>query len=207
MRRSEVRVRASRLLAGSALMLAAAAFLIAGGTASAKTSSGPNCGDTVSGVVTLQSDLFCPGGGGLIVGSDFTTINLNGHKIVCINDSLPCASDSGIYTEYNQTTVMGPGTVSGFDTNVDMEGDTGLVQNLSTNAGPSASSEFGVYVSGSSNQVVHVTDTGGTFVSFCSSCFIPSGRQRRVLEHVYERRVQRSWLRVLELRRLGGPVP
>jgi len=43
----------------------------------------PTCPQTVSGSVRLETDLSCVNMDGLIVGSDNTVIDLNGHKIVC----------------------------------------------------------------------------------------------------------------------------
>jgi hypothetical protein len=150
-----------------ALVVAAAIFL-SGGVASAKTSA-VNCGDTVNGFVSLNQNLVCPSTFGLIVGSPNTTIHLNGHSITCSNDALPCFTDedSGIYSEYNNTQIVGPGKISGFYSQITLESDVNLVQGLTVNGGPSASSADGVFISGTGNVIFHVSDTGGDEVGFC----------------------------------------
>lgn len=53
-------------------------------TLAARSIISSNCPQTVSGSVRLETDLVCTNTDGLIVGSDNTVIDLNGHRIVCI---------------------------------------------------------------------------------------------------------------------------
>ncbi len=64
------------------LLLAAAVLPVALGPAEAKETP-VTCGQVVVGTVKLANDLHCVETDGLIVGSDDTIIDLNGHRIVC----------------------------------------------------------------------------------------------------------------------------
>ncbi len=94
----------------------------------------PTCPRTVSGSVRLETDLLCANSDGLIVGSDNTVIDLNGHKIVCTGEpggyfgscQGPVGDnredDQGIDTNNHQNVhifshVPG-GTVDGFDVGI-----------------------------------------------------------------------------------------
>jgi|1186.fasta_scaffold79388_1 parallel beta-helix repeat protein len=64
--------------------LAALAALALGLPAAASATTAPACGDTVTHDLTLKADLDCSAGGtgGLLVGRDGITIDLNGHTII-----------------------------------------------------------------------------------------------------------------------------
>jgi len=106
------------------------------------------CGDTVSGVVTLNADLVCNNLNGLNIGADNTTINLNGHTISCIgagfNNSCQYVDGAanispraGIYSaNRNGVTIAGPGTISGFLYDVYLYKGTGHTVHGITATGP-----------------------------------------------------------------------
>ncbi|MDQ4049817.1 MAG: hypothetical protein M3131_10635 [Actinomycetota bacterium] len=63
---------------------AMAALLGAAGPAHAASETPVACEQVVSGTVKLANDLVCPDTDALIVGSDNTVIDLNGHRIACV---------------------------------------------------------------------------------------------------------------------------
>jgi parallel beta-helix repeat protein len=76
---SFVRLFALTAVVAASLVLARAE---AAGAATPIVSS--HCPQVVSGAVQLQTDLVCADTSGLIVGSNHTSIDFNGHKIVCV---------------------------------------------------------------------------------------------------------------------------
>jgi len=122
------------------------------------------CPQTVSGSVRLETDLHCTNTNGLIVGADNTSIDLNGHKIVCTGSGYHGSCQGGT-TEIGMDTnnkdgvhvfshVEG-GTIDGFDRGVYVRGssDGATVKQLSL-TGPALSTTsfrpgvFGVLVEG-----------------------------------------------------------
>jgi hypothetical protein len=100
---------------------------------------GLSCGDAVSGTVTLTNDLVCINQSGLTVSAANTTINLNGHFIVCTGagfagscqnpvggplGALPVGIGS---TNFDNVTIQGPGIIAGFWSGILLNGGTGLV--------------------------------------------------------------------------------
>ena len=67
----------------SLVLLAAAAILPVPLVAAQAEETPVTCGQVVVGTVKLANDLHCVETDGLIVGSDDTIIDLNGHRIVC----------------------------------------------------------------------------------------------------------------------------
>lgn len=61
--------------------------LCANSVTNARTVTDPACPQVVTGAVKLEVDLLCLDTTGLIVGSDNTVINLNGHRIICMSAS------------------------------------------------------------------------------------------------------------------------
>lgn len=85
--------------------------------------AGPTCGSVVSGNVVLDADLQCTNTHGLIVGSDDTTIDLNGHTISCVGPgylgSCQGTQKYGVLSwEKNNVVVKGPGKITGFTVGV-----------------------------------------------------------------------------------------
>jgi parallel beta-helix repeat protein len=78
------------------------------GTLSATPIVSPTCPQTVSGSVRLEVDLSCTDTSGLIVGSDNTVIDLNGHTIKCTGAGIAASC---------QGPVAGPEPDIGVDTN------------------------------------------------------------------------------------------
>jgi parallel beta-helix repeat protein len=84
---------------------------------SARASTPPpyTCGETVSGSITLNADLNCPSGNGLIVGANSTTINLNLHTITGdpSGSSVGVLNGGGVNPGFSGVTVKS-GTITGF---------------------------------------------------------------------------------------------
>jgi hypothetical protein len=90
------------------------AFLAPAATAAPLTSV--TCGQVVSKNVTLQADLVCPHGGGLVVaGAPSITIDLNGHRVVGSGAS---GAGTGIRLESATHVTVKGGSVVGFETAV-----------------------------------------------------------------------------------------
>jgi len=98
------------------------------------------CPQTVSGSVRLETDLLCTNTSGLVVGDDNTSIDLNGHEIVCTgsgyrgscqgppgDDPPEVGVDTNKYDGVHVFSHVKGGTIDGFDRGV-------FVRNLSDNA-------------------------------------------------------------------------
>ena len=86
-------------------------------------SAAPSCGSTVTGTVVLDADMNCVNSHGLVVGSDNTTIDLNGHTISCSGPgylgSCQGLDKWGIMVwEKNNVTIKGQGKINGFEVGV-----------------------------------------------------------------------------------------
>jgi parallel beta-helix repeat protein len=100
------RLPAKKLSSGiTALALAGIVLLVAAGGASAGMCGPYSCGDTVVTSCTLDGDMVCPAGAGLIIGADGVTIDGAGYTITgtttaanCewAGETAPCTA-SGIY--------------------------------------------------------------------------------------------------------------
>src|ERR687892_1761642 len=100
------------------------------------------CGQVVQGNVTLTANLNCTGDG-LIVGSDGTTINLNGFGIY----GPGADSDKiGIGVSENNIIINGPGNISGFQAGILATNSRGL----SINSAILQGNQIGVFLTGSS---------------------------------------------------------
>jgi parallel beta-helix repeat protein len=90
------------------------------------------CGQTVSGSVRLAADLHCTDSSGLVVGADGTSIDLNGHKIVCTGTGFEgsCQGsatarigvDTNNYDDVHVFSHVEGGTIEGFDRGVYIRG-------------------------------------------------------------------------------------
>ena len=86
------------------------------------------CPQTVSGSVRLETDLHCTDTSGLIVGADNTSIDLNGHKIVCTGSgylgscqggtTVQIGVDTNGYDSVHVFSHVTGGTIDGFDQGV-----------------------------------------------------------------------------------------
>jgi hypothetical protein len=66
------------------------------------------CGDTLDGNVTLDHDIVCASGDGLIVDTNNEVLDLDGHKIACTGAGGACGV--GVKLSATNTVVRGPGT-------------------------------------------------------------------------------------------------
>ncbi|MEP0824155.1 MAG: right-handed parallel beta-helix repeat-containing protein [Nitrososphaera sp.] len=99
----------------------------------------PACGAVVTEDVSLNQDLECAGNG-LIVGASDVTINLNGHTIRSIGEedddsvnlTVKYGDNNGILVaDSNNVSIIGPGSISGFDRAVTFTGSKGgLVKDI-----------------------------------------------------------------------------
>jgi Right handed beta helix region len=125
------RGRACKRLVGAVTLAIAVAAAGAGSLPAAPAATTPitssACPQTVSGSARLETDLLCANTSGLIVGADGTSINLNGHKIVCVGSGYGGSCQGGAGVEigvdsngYDGVHVfgVGGGTIDGFDRGV-----------------------------------------------------------------------------------------
>lgn len=114
---------------GSAVAIAAALTAVgAGAPQAAPPSPTIACGQTVSGSVRLAADLHCTNSSGLVVGADGTSIDLNGHEIVCTgagfqgscqgSSTARIGVDTNNYDDVHVFSHVAGGTIDGFDQDV-----------------------------------------------------------------------------------------
>jgi len=125
-----------------------------------------NCGQVVSGVVTLVDDMHCNSQTALRVGADNTVINLNGHTLTCTGAGFlgSCQTGTGqsplpvrgveVFSKKN-VTINGPGTINGFADGIVLSDANGAVVKGVNITGPSQpvgknqrSMVAGIYVGG-----------------------------------------------------------
>ncbi len=132
-------------------------LLLAASPAQAAPETPVACGEVVTGTVKLANDLVCPDTDGLIVGSDNTVIDLNGHRIACVgggfegscqgiapaggvSEADASTSDDGVEIDERRnvhvfTSVPG-GTIEGFDNGVRIRGSLNVKVEFLTITGP-----------------------------------------------------------------------
>lgn len=106
---------------GVASALVASVFGVMAFTGTAAASD--LCGTTVTTDTELQHDLSCAAGG-IAVGADGITIDLNGHTIAGSQDP---ESVGMLILGRTDVLVVGPGTISGFHTGIRIDGSSGVV--------------------------------------------------------------------------------
>jgi parallel beta-helix repeat protein len=95
-----------------------------GDTSRTPTATTASCGEFVEGLVELNSDLDCSGDG-LIVGTDETTVRLNGHTITGPG---PDSSKVGVSVgNQDGIRIEGPGTIEQFQAGILASGAEGTV--------------------------------------------------------------------------------
>lgn len=102
-----------------------------GGQPAASLVTNPVCGQRVSGVVNLTSNLSCSGDG-IIVGADNTVINMNGHTISNTGGSTSNNKVGIMVPMYDNVAINGVGTISGFQAGVLVTGANSLQVNKVT---------------------------------------------------------------------------
>jgi parallel beta-helix repeat protein len=151
------------------LGLASAASLLLGLVVASPAAAGPlTCGQTVTTSTTLDADLVCPTGDGLVLQGNDITLNLNGHAVRGELDSHSIATSgaigdngvigapyttrfakgqfAGIRIRGNRNTVTGPGAVRQFAAGIMVDGGsantlTGLT--IEENFGPPGTTDLG----------------------------------------------------------------
>lgn len=164
---------------GSMLVGTMAVLLLRAGSAQAAEATPVACNQVVSGTVKLANDLVCPDTDGLIVGSDNTVIDLNGHRISCVGSgfegSCQGVAPTGGVSEINQTlsedngveinrrrnvhvfTSIPGGTIDGFDNGLRIDRSKNVKVEFLTITGPPGTivanprpASHGVLINGSS---------------------------------------------------------
>ncbi len=144
------------LLGASTTLLLGAALLLGASPAQAAAETVVSCEQPVSGTVKLANDLVCPDTDGLIVASDNTVIDLNGHRIECVGSGfegscqgvaptggvseMDPAFDNGVEIDGRRnvhvfTSVAG-GTIKGFDNGVRIRSSENVKVEFLTITGP-----------------------------------------------------------------------
>jgi parallel beta-helix repeat protein len=127
-----VTARMSKRVVGALTLVIALAAAVAGAPGAASTPAATPivssaCPQTVSGSVRLETDLHCTNTSGLVVGADNTSIDLNGHKIICTGsgyqrscqgDSVEIGVDTNNYDNVHVFSHVNGGTIDGFDRGV-----------------------------------------------------------------------------------------
>src|SRR6478672_9984782 len=104
----------------------------------------PVCGQRVSGVVSLSSNLVCSGDG-LMVGADNTVINLNAYSIKNSNSGTSNNKVGIMVPMYDNVVINGPGTISNFQAGILATG----ASHLSVSTGVILlGNEIGVFMTG-----------------------------------------------------------
>jgi hypothetical protein len=86
------------------------------------TATNVRCGQTLTASVTLNGDLFCPGGNALIIAKSSVVLNLNGHEIGST------VSGAGIGVEVSGTSdTVDNGLITGFGYGVQVFGATDTI--------------------------------------------------------------------------------
>ena len=128
----------------------------------AASSTNAACGQVVSGVVNLTSNLNCSGGDGIIVGGPNTVINMNGFSITGPGQD---SSKVGIMVpNVDNVVVNGPGSLSNFQAGVLLTGATGFAINsviLSNN-------QIGTFMTGAENAQVQQNIIQGNSIGVAS---------------------------------------
>jgi parallel beta-helix repeat protein len=158
-------MESSRRLGAAALSM----FLLVGIAVATPAAAGHlNCGHIVTVSTTLDADLFCPTGDGLIVEGSGIVLNLNGHTVRgelerrtvsqpgAIGDNGEVGAPytvrfargqfAGIRVRGNRNAVMGPGTVKNFAAGIVVEGGANNSVNgltVEENLGPPGTSDLG----------------------------------------------------------------
>ena len=82
--------------------------------------SDPLCGATIVQNLTLDRDVVCYNAGGIVVGAEGVTIDLNGKTILCSNGAGPTCPGSRFIgidaSKVSSVEIKGPGNVTGFGT-------------------------------------------------------------------------------------------
>ena len=143
-----------------ALAALAATLVLGAAPAQAAEETVVTCEQPVSGTVKLANDLVCPDTDGLIVASDNTVIDLNGHRIACVGSGFEgscqgvaptggvseinpaLTEDNGVEINMRRnvhvfTSVPG-GTIEGFDNGVRIRNSENVKAEFLTITGPPA---------------------------------------------------------------------
>ena len=131
------------------------------GTPGAAASTNAACGQVVSGVVNLTSNLNCSGDG-IIVGGPNTVINMNGFSITGPGQD---SSKVGIMVpNVDNVVVNGPGSLSNFQAGVLLTGATGF----SINSVILSNNQIGTFMTGAENAQVQQNIIQGNSIGVAS---------------------------------------
>ncbi len=116
----------------------------------------PSCGNTINRSTKLSSDIICPAGKivGLRIGSNGTTLDLNGHRIIGKSTNRAMSVGIEVPSRVGNVTIRGPGMIKGFDTGIEL--DTSSNNTTNFNKTTSSSTSF------PENTVRHILLIGNT---------------------------------------------
>jgi nitrous oxidase accessory protein NosD len=135
-------------------MLLLVAAIAASGSARAQV-----CGATLYASVALTADLVCPAGvDGLVIGANNLRIDLNGYAIASPNS----AGTRGVRSSgFSGIKIVGPGTITGFDTSVLIDGGTyHEIRDVDAADVSTAGARIGFWLRNMSRSVVERSRTG-----------------------------------------------
>jgi hypothetical protein len=165
-RRSEARggFDLRRLLTPKRIILVVAAAVLAVTVTPASADTPLACGQVITANTTLQNDLLdCPGDG-IIIGADGITLDLNGHTVSAAVCEIDCVEQTGVANTAGHDRVrIVNGTISGFTTNVSLDGASdNRLANLTVGGFPVFGDFVGVFLADSrGNHLNRITAQGG----------------------------------------------
>jgi hypothetical protein len=136
----------------AACALATLAFTAGASPAQAATVT---CGQTITVNTTVDNDLTCPSGNGLVIGANGITLDLNGHTIAG-SENIGTGGGVGIVISGRTGATVRNGTVTGFKgVGVSLSGSSGvLLSDLDVSAQPFTTGAVSVDAASSANRLV-----------------------------------------------------
>jgi nitrous oxidase accessory protein NosD len=125
-------------------------------------STNPACGQVVSGVVNLTSNLNCSGGDGIIVGGPNTVINMNGFSIT--GPGQESSKVAIMVPNVDNVVVNGPGSLNNFQAGVLLTGANGF----KINSVIISNNQIGTFMTGAENAQVQQNIVQGNSIGVAS---------------------------------------
>jgi hypothetical protein len=125
-------------------------------------SSNAACGQVVSGVVNLTSNLNCSGGDGIIVGGPNTVINMNGFSIT--GPGQESSKVAIMVPNVDNVVVNGPGSLNNFQAGVLLTGANGF----KINSVIISNNQIGTFMTGAENAQVQQNIVQGNSIGVAS---------------------------------------
>jgi nitrous oxidase accessory protein NosD len=125
-------------------------------------STNPACGQVVSGVVNLTSNLNCSSGDGIIVGGPNTVINMNGFSIT--GPGQESSKVAIMVPNVDNVVVNGPGSLNNFQAGVLLTGANGF----KINSVIISNNQIGTFMTGAENAQVQQNIVQGNSIGVAS---------------------------------------